>query len=567
MNERIEKWLVVSGQWLDSIRSLLTTNHQPLTAALILLPLTLISCRDFGAGGTGEMVVPRAQLRDIQPMDLSQSIATTQESTIAATQPATSQPAPKEVTLTLEQVRQMALQNNMDLKVQLLAPTISKTSLSEAEAQFESLFTANVDYSTTDSPSASTLNGTSVKDLRIQPGLQIPLQTGGTINVAVPMDRFETDNQFSTLNPSYSSDVSMSISQPLLRGAGVDSNAYRIRVSFYDYQISQVQTKLEVIRVLAAVERAYWRLYAAREDLQVRKREYDLAVAQLERARRQVAAGAAAEVEIVRAESGVSDTLETIINADNALRDRQRELKRVINQPGLGMETPTIIIPGTLPNPMPYKLDAEKLVRVALDQRMEMLEQELRIAQENAGVAFARNDMLPLVALDYTYNVNGLGRSFDDSFNMVSDKNFEDHRIGISVQIPIGNEAARSRLRRALASRLQQLATRDQRVATIEQEVYNAVDQLEANWQRILAARNRVILNARLLEAEVRQFEQQLRTSTDVLNAQTNLGDARSAEIAALTEYQISQVDIAFATGMLLGASHVVWDPTPAPTK
>ena len=33
------------------------------------------------------------------------------------------------------------------------------------------------------------------------------------------------------------------------------------------------------------------------------------------------------------------------------------------------------------------------------------------------------------------------------------------------------------------------------------------------------------------------------------------------AEIRALAEYQIAQVDLAFATGMLLGASKVRWEP------
>jgi outer membrane protein TolC len=450
--------------------------------------------------------------------------------------------------------------------VQLLGPTIARTALSEEESRFESTFTANIDYSTTDSPTASQLNSSSSKDLRITPGLQIPLITGGTINVNVPADRFETNNQFSTLNPSYSSDVSASISQPLLRGGGIATNTSRIVIAAYEYRISQAQTKLEVIRVLAATERAYWRLYAAQKDLEVRRKEYDLADAQLARARRQVQAGAAAEVEIIRAESGVADTLETIITAENALRDRERELKRVINQPGLEMGSAVLLVPATLPRPVPYKLNAENLIKVAMDQRMEMLEQELRIAQDTVDVAFARNGTLPLVTLDYTYNINGLGPSFDDSFDMVSRKDFEDHRIGVRMEVPIGNGAARARLRRSLANRLQTLNTKEQRRVAIQQDVYNAVDQLDANWQRILAAQKRVILAARVLDAEVRQFEQQLRTSTDVLDAQTNLADAQSAEIAAVTEYQIAQVDLAFATGMLLGASGVSWQATPAPT-
>jgi outer membrane protein TolC len=507
--------------------------------------------------------VAPGRVHEIQPLDLTpvEQPATTTE---PSTQPTTR--AMAKVEISLAEVRQMALHNNLDLSVQLLSPTISRTLLSEEEARFESVFTANIDYSTTDSPTASQLNSSSSKDLRITPGLQIPLITGGTIDVSVPSDRFETNSQFSTLNPSYSSDVSASISQPLLRGAGIATNTARIVIAGYDYRISQAETKLEVIRVLAAAERAYWRLYAAQKDLEVRRKEYDLADAQLARARRQVAAGAAAEVEIIRAESGVADTLETIITAENALRDRERELKRIINQPGLEMGSPVLLTPATLPRPVPYKLDPGELIKVALDERMEMLEQELRIAQDTVDVSVARNGTLPLVTLDYTYNVNGLGPSWDESFNMVADKDFEDHRVGVRMEVPIGNGAARARLRRALASRLQSLNTRDQRRLTIQQEVYNAIDQLDANWQRILAAQKRVILAARVLDAEVRQFEQQLRTSTDVLDAQTNLANAQSAEIAAVTEYQIAQVDLAFATGMLLGASGVSWQATPAPS-
>ena len=98
----------------------------------------------------------------------------------------------------------------------------------------------------------------------------------------------------------------------------------------------------------------------------------------------------------------------------------------------------------------------------------------------------------------------------------------------------------------------------------------HAADQLDANWQRILAAQRRVILAARVVDLETRQFLQGLRTSTDVLDAQTRLADAQSSEIAAVPDYQIAQVDIAFASGTLLGAASVSWSPAsigPAPVE
>jgi len=176
-----------------------------------------------------------------------------------------------------------------------------------------------------------------------------------------------------------------------------------------------------------------------------------------------------------------------------------------------------------------------------------------------------QNQSLPLVTMDYTYNINGLGATEYDSYDLLFDKRFEDHRLGFQLLVPLGNEAGKSRLRQALYQRRQRLASRDSRQALIELEVLNAIDQLEANWQRVLASRQSSILAGRLFGAEQRQFELGLQTSTDVLQAQTNFADAQSAEILALAEYQIALVDLAYATGTLLGAAKIQWEPLASP--
>jgi outer membrane protein TolC len=536
-------------------------------AALVLATAFLAGCTfGFGRGATGELVIPREQLRSIQPatMEQIQASAPKPAAALPTTLP-TTLPAPlaeqREVTLSVEDARRLALENNLELRVELFEPAVARASLTEERARFEALFNTTASYDKTDSPSATRLESNQSNNLRVTPGVELPLVTGGTLRADLPLSRFESDNEFSLLNPAYTSDFVISFSQPLLRGAGVYANTQGIRLAFYNYQSSQARTKLEIIRVLTVADRAYWRLYAARQEAKLRRQEYDLAVAQLDRARRQADAGVVAEVDIVRAESGVADTLEAVIIADNQLRDRQRELKRILNAPELRMDAPVAIVPSTEPRPLRYSVDSTGLAAAAVNNRMEMLETELAIARDVAEVGVARNATLPLVALDYSYGVNGLGPSFDDSFEMLRESDFADHRFALRVQVPIGNQAASSRLRRALLRRLQTLATRDQRDLQIRQEVFNAVDQLEATWQRILATRQRVVLAARVVELEQRQFNQGLRTSTDVLDAQTRLANAQSAEVQAIAEYQIAQVDIAQATGTVLGASKVDWAP------
>jgi outer membrane protein len=534
-------------------------------AALVLLVVPAGCHTDANRYGLQELGISRRQIHEIEPLELKK---------VEPNQPAeANEVPPAQVELSLEQSRALALQNNLELKADLISPAIAGARLSAEEAKFEAAFYANVNYAKSEVPNGTvtqvspgvflpTIIPSRNERMGTDLGVQMPLRTGGTLTFdltdAWTKDLMADPNR---AGPVYNDTASASLVQPLLRNAGQWASMYPIRIAAYNRDITDAQTRLEVITVLAALDRVYWRLYAARRELELRQQQYVLAEAQLARARRLVEAQQRPQVEIIRAEAGVADQLGAIITAENNLRDRERELKRVIHKPGLDVQTSTAVIPATLPDPVRYELDRPRLVRQAIDNRMELLELQLQLLQDDSTIKYAQNQALPLVTLNYTYAINGTGPTRADSLDLVFDNDFVDHRVGLQAVIPIGNEAAKSRLRQAIYERRQQLATRANREDIIRLEVLNAVDQVEANWQQILAARQSSILNGRLYEAEQRQFELGLRTSTDVLDAQTNFANAQSQEILALANYQISLVDVAYATGTVLGATRVYWQP------
>jgi outer membrane protein TolC len=471
-------------------------------------------------------------------------------------------PPESEIKLSIEQCRAMTLANNLDLKVQLIAPAIAAQQVNAEEAKFEWAFFSNLSYSDIQQQSSVLVSQASAyKSGDVDLGVKVPLRTGGTVTFDVADNRTST-NFNPTMPVNYTAKGTLSISQPLLQGAGKRANTHSIRILEYQRQITDAQTKLEMIRVLADADRGYWRLYAARRELEVRRKEYELAQAQLKQTMRMVEVGERAEVEVVRSEAGVAERLQNIIIAENELRNRERELKQIMNESGLTMDTPTVLVPVTEPDPVLYELDRQRLTALAVYNRMEMLELELQIAQDISSVDYYKNQALPLVTMDYTYRLNGLGAARSDAYDMMSDRNFTDSIAGLRVVVPLGNEAAKSRLLQAFYQRRQRLVSKENRRTLIEKEVLAAVDQLDANWQSILAGRQNAILAGRLYEAEKRQFEVGIRTSTDVLDAQAKFANAQSSEIKSLTEYQIAQVDLAYATGMLLGAAKVRWEPS-----
>ena len=470
---------------------------------------------------------------------------------------------PAMIDLTLEQSRGLAMENNLDLKVQLIAPNISQEAVNAERAKFEAAFFSNFNYYKFDQPNVSVVDieGSQGNNTDYDFGVNLPLKTGGTITFDLAENRSSSNSENVLINPVYTNDMALSISQPLLRNAGVRTNTHTIRIAEYNKSITDARTKLEVIRVIAAMDRVYWRLYAAIKQLEVRKQQYDLANEQLERAQRFVNAGTHAQIEVNRAEAAMAQSLESIIFAENNLRNRQREMKLTLNKTGLETNSETAIIPTTEPNPLHYTFDDKILVDQAIENRMEMLELELEIAKAVSQIDYLKNQALPIINLNYTYNINATGITRTDSQDLLLDNYFADHRIGLQLNIPLGNEAAKSNLRQAYYQRRQVLASKEGRTAMIEVEVLNALDQLETNWQRILAARQSTLLEARLYEAEVHQFENGLTTSTDVREAQANLTNAQSTEINAIAEYQIALVDLAYATGTLLGAAQVEWEP------
>jgi outer membrane protein len=511
--------------------------------------------------------IPQEETREVQAVELrSQSTTapvTVEEAVSKVTQDVVEPPPPPEqFELSLADVRAAALENNLDLKVELFNPSIAQATLDAERAKFESAFFINASRTDSDTPVALQTEGSQFTFDSINAGVSIPLRTGGTVTVALPLTHTDTNNPFATLDPSYTADLAFSISQPLLQGAGVNVNTHSIRVASYQETIVEAQTKLEAIRILANADRAYWRLYASRRELEVRQQQYELAVAQLERAKRRVAAGDVAQIEVTRAESGVASSLQAIITAQAAVRRTQRDLKRIINREDLPINQPTAIITTTQPQPLGLTLDGDALADFAVTNRMEMLELELQLAMDASTIDFRRNAKLPLVTLDYQYNYTSLGGTFGQAFDQLGEFKFDEWTLGVQATIPIGNEAAKSLYHQAILQRLQRLNTREQREVAIRQEVLDALDTLDESWQRILAARQESVLEGRTYDAERRQFDVGLRTSTDVLDAAARLADAQSREVLALAEYQIAQVDIAFATGTLLGHDRVQWTPT-----
>ena len=459
--------------------------------------------------------------------------------------------------LRIEDVRSAALKHNLDLAVELFSPRVAQQIVNEEQAKFDAVFVVPFEYAHENLPVGDTV--TRNDGVRIEPGIRVPLLTGGTATLGLPAGYERVALPGGTEVDTYEAGLRFSLSHPLLRGAGRYVTTAPLRVARLQSRKATARAKLEATYVLANAERAYWDVWGATQEVDIRREQFQWAEEQVVAAERLVRAGAAPDIEITRARAGVARRLQAIIAAELRRRLLERALKRVMNRPDLSVGGATILLPTTVPAPLPYDFDPATLARYGVSNRMEILELELELAIASVSVRVAQNAMLPSFALGFDYTFRGAGSTFRNALDGMVDDSLSDVRLTAGFEIPLGNRAARARLRRAVLTRAQTLSTRAALQQAIQQEVYDAWTQLEANWELLLAARNEVILSGRTFEGERRQFQARTRTSTDVLFALEFLADARVREARALAEFQRALVEMAFATGTTLGHSRIHW--------
>jgi outer membrane protein len=491
----------------------------------------------------------------VQPKDLSDSPPVSVEQATAEISEQISDPNESipAIELTIEQVRAATLANNLDLKIDLIDPAIAQRAVDTERARFEATFYGAATYSASDTETG--ISSTS-KDYEV--GVEAPLHIGGSISVGLPFGESDSDDSDGVADAA----VSVSFIQSLLRGGGTRINTHPIRIADYQKHAVDAQTKQTAIYLLAAADIAYWRLYMACRELDVRREQYKLAQDQLNHARLKVASGSSPKIEIVRAEAGLSSRIEALINAETTVQNRQLNLQRIMNQEDMPLNANIRIAPKTEPNPLGLDISEEKLVEVALGNRMETVRLELQLVIDELDVELAHNATLPDLSFNYSYLAQTNAGDTMHALGDFGDKTSDQHSVGLFASIPMGNRAAKARLERARLQQLQDQASYNRLRQMIQQEVYDTARALRNSWRRILAAEKSVDAAYRDYKVEQSQFQLGRSRSTDVLYSATGLAEAQLSRIRALAEYEIAQIYLAQATGTLLGYSRVILEST-----
>ncbi|MGA7104919.1 MAG: TolC family protein [Candidatus Deferrimicrobiaceae bacterium] len=466
---------------------------------------------------------------------------------LAALLPAGGPALAEEVPITLDTAVRDAIERNLDLRVQTFTPALSETDVRRARSIYDPTMNLLLDHRGSNSafnPTSSFQEQRLFFDANLS--TDFLLSSGATASAAFT-NLWSRDNFGTPLSRYAQPQISLSLSQPVLRGFGQAMTEKEITIASYAKESSLLQWRSTALSTVAAARDGYFALVKARENLATRRSA--LAVAKEIHAGNQarVKAGVLAAVELLDSEFGVAQREQNLLAAEKSVRDASDSLA-VLVQYGVGSE----LVPADSIPVEPLEVSEQEAMAIALRNRPDLQNAKVGRETEEFRTKVARNEMLPGVSLTGSAGLEGLAPDYGDALDELKSGNSPFWSVGVALSFPLGNNAAKADL---AAGRLRerQAETRIQSLTeSIRLDVRSALRALETSVRQVEAAQKGVALGEARLASFLKRGKVGLAVTEDILQAESDLTAARETLTTARADYQGAQTLLWKATGELL---------------
>ncbi len=466
------------------------------------------------------------------------------------------------IVLSLQESILLGLKNNLAIAIEGFNPKIRAADVTGAKAVFDPTTFAEVSFDDRREQNRNVLVGEPVRDnedFNFSVGLRQDLPTGGSYELLFANNRNFNNAQFFNpmgidLQTAYSSELSLTVVQPLLKNFGVDINRTQIKIAENEREISLDRFRETTMDVITEVQIAYWDLVFALENLKVEQRSLGLAKELAELNRIRVRAGVAAPVEITQAEADVAAREALVTVAEKQMRDAEDRLKVVLNIPR-GGEWGGAVLPTDPARFSAVTLNLAGAVADALRKRPEYEVAKVDLSNRELDFRLARNQLLPDLSFQGSVGLNGLSArdpSYKDAVDDMTSGDFYSYSAGLVFSVPLGNRAARADFIKARLGVEQARVSLRNLELEITAQVREAVRRIERDAKLVEETRAASLLREEQLRIERKRLEAGVSTTFEVLRFQRDLSVAQSAEVRAVTDYNQAIANLDRVRGVAL---------------
>jgi outer membrane protein TolC len=480
------------------------------------------------------------------------------------------------LSLSLEECILRAMKGNLSVAIQVLNPEIAGAAVTQAGEKFYPTLSLGFNKRNTDSASYSGLDAagsvvTRVNDYTLDFNQTVP--GGGTVGLALNSNKNDTNRSFQTINPRFGSTLTFDFTQPLLKDFGWNISRREILIARNNLSISESELETTLMSTIYQVEAAYWTLAYSIDNLEVRRQSLQLAKDLLEKNRRSVEVGQLAPIEILSAQAEVATREADILQAEAQVKNAEDQMKTLLNLSQDEDRATASIVPEDRPVLPERKIALDEALATALENRPDLRVTRIGLKNQELNVSYAKNQLLPGLNLTASYwspgvsgtqivylNDNplsgivlrtipgGSNASLKDAFNF----KYNNWSVGLTLTVPFNNILSRASYTQARLDMQQALLDLKNKEQQVFLEIKTAVRAAETNSKRVQAYKVARELAEQKLAGEEEKLKVGLSTNYMVLQFQRDLSTARSTELKAVVDYNVSLADLNRALGTSL---------------
>jgi len=260
--------------------------------------------------------------------------------------------------LSLSDVNMKVLTANINIKTSYLTMDDSTQDVIIQEAVFDPNLSFGSSLSRTRTPTAAGTGAAASESIAWDMGLSKRIFTGATVTLDFDHDRTARESR------TYSTDLGLTISQPLFKDMGPEITYSSLRISKNNRDISNELLRDQINSQITSAQTIYWNILEAIETLGARKLAFKQASDLLVQNKRELALGKRTLIDVLQAESTSASREEDVIKQENTVEDRFDDIQDIYL-----WEREMVITEVIAPNFEPIKLELKRCLELASQNR------------------------------------------------------------------------------------------------------------------------------------------------------------------------------------------------------
>jgi outer membrane protein TolC len=491
-------------------------------------------------------------------------------------------------------------------------PAILETQIATALSVFDTAFTTSLTWGKSTQPFNNFLTGgtnVSTRSVVLSTqdtanfaiGLQKFTATGGQIGIVHNVNWLYQNSIFLTYPSVYTTNIQMSLTQPLMgsaplpgqaagRPVGLEANRAPIVIARLNADAAVWRFKAEVMAHVRSIEQQYWSLAQQHVQLWSSEKAVELAREIVNREQAELVVGKGTVADVAEAQQRLEQFNLDLVTKTSDVITTERQLRNILGLPPADNRR---IIPVTPPAEARLEPDWDSSLAQMVTFQPDIVQQQLLVRIAELQLLVARNQLLPQLNLSVLYQLNGLGQQLDNAEAVMTGatikaldpiirnkelaaglpanagfyNNFHTWQVGFTFQMPLGMRSPLANTRHAQYILLQQRAYLQQFVHQTTHSLARFFLEVDANYKQFKTASRLRAAAAQRLEAQRAYYEEGRITIDRFLDAVSQYAQAVAQEAQFKTTYNISIVALEEAKGTLLAYNNIAVAEGPHPRK